>query len=662
MSPQAYRREEDLERKLRPLKLDEFIGQQKIKRNLRIFMEAALQRGESLDHVLLSGPPGLGKCITADSLILTDRGCRRMEDLLPSGLRPGESRPLEITIYGVHGLEKTSHVYASGRVPTRRLRTHAGFVLEGTGRHPILAASREGLQWKWLEDLAPNDFVAIGCGLGDGGQSAPTGVTCASLPRRASTTKGGGMMVGVAAPTIQEAYKMGAQAASDERVDACIRESPRSVVLAYARGLAAASAPGSAGPVELCVNAEALSQEIQIILAHLGIVGQRYADAEGWKLFFGADNWRAFLAGQGGSTSCVPFASDLLGVPPQAGGPSRADIAHFLAHIPVDQLGAPAHLNLRTLSSELLYWDRVAEISASEALAYDFVVPGTHSFVGNGFFNHNTTLGHIIAEEMGASITTTSGPVLDKPASIAGILTKLNEGDVLFIDEIHRLAPIVEEYLYSAMEDYYIDIVIDSGPNARSIKLTLPPFTLVGATTRKGLLTAPLRARFGIDFRYDYYTAELLHQILLRSARILSVGIDSEGAAEIARRSRGTPRIANRLLRRARDFAQVEFDGRITRQIADRALTALDVDQEGLDDMDARILTTLIEKFGGGPAGLSNLAVSVGEDAGTIEEVYEPYLIQEGYLQRTPRGRVATVRSYVHFGLTDDSRPKDLFS
>lgn len=272
-----------------------------------------------------------------------------------------------------------------------------------------------------------------------------------------------------------------------------------------------------------------------------------------------------------------------------------------------------------------------------------------------------TSLALIVAEEMGAHIKTTSGPVLDKPASIAGLLTNLNEGDVLFIDEIHRLNPIVEEYLYSAMEDYRIDILIDAGPSARSVKLSLPPFTLIGATTRKGLLTAPLRARFGIDFRYDYYTADLLQQIVQRSARILGVAITDDGAFEIARRSRGTPRIANRLLRRTRDFAEVEGDGRITRTIADRALRALQVDEEGLDEMDVRILMTLMEKFGGGPTGLSNLSVSVGEDAGTIEEVYEPYLILEGFIERTARGRMATPRAYAHFGLEPPTRTGDLF-
>ncbi len=272
-----------------------------------------------------------------------------------------------------------------------------------------------------------------------------------------------------------------------------------------------------------------------------------------------------------------------------------------------------------------------------------------------------TTLAYIIAEEMGAGIKTTSGPVIDKPASIAGILTNLEEGDILFIDEIHRLTPVVEEYLYSAMEDYHIDIVIDSGPNARSVQIKLPPFTLIGATTRKGLLTAPLRARFGIDFRYDYYSASLLERIVRRSGRILGIEVMEDGAAEIARRSRGTPRVANRLLRRTRDFAEVEGDGRITKEISNRALNALDVDQHGLDDMDARILMTLIEKFQGGPTGLSNLAVSVSEDAGTIEEVYEPYLIQEGFIERTPRGRVATTRAYQHFGLTRPSVERNLF-
>jgi len=266
-----------------------------------------------------------------------------------------------------------------------------------------------------------------------------------------------------------------------------------------------------------------------------------------------------------------------------------------------------------------------------------------------------TTLAYIIAREMGVQIKPTTGPVLEKPGDLAGLLTNLEMGDVLFIDEIHRLNPVVEEYLYSAMEDYKLDIVIDSGPNARSVQIDLSHFTLVGATTRKGLLTAPLRARFGIDMRLDYYDAELLQRIALRTAHILDFGITEKGAFEIARRSRGTPRIVNKLLRRTRDFAQVEGMTSIDDKIADKALNALDVDENGLDEMDVRILKAIIENYKGGPVGLGTLAVAVGEDKGTIEEVYEPFLIKEGFMQRTPKGRMATGKSYRYLGVSQQS-------
>jgi Holliday junction DNA helicase RuvB len=272
-----------------------------------------------------------------------------------------------------------------------------------------------------------------------------------------------------------------------------------------------------------------------------------------------------------------------------------------------------------------------------------------------------TTLSHIIAQEMNVNIRPTTGPVLEKPGDLAGMLTNLEDGDVLFIDEIHRLNPVIEEYLYSAMEDFKLDIVIDSGPNARSIQIELSRFTLVGATTRKGMLTAPLRARFGIDMRLDYYEVELLHNIALRTAGILNFGITDEGAYEIARRSRGTPRIVNKLLRRTRDFAQVENLKEIDKKIADKALNALDVDANGLDDMDIRMLRAIIENYSGGPVGLGTLGVAVGEDKGTIEEVYEPFLIQEGFLQRTPKGRVATAKAYQYLGIDRKASDKDLF-
>ncbi len=261
-----------------------------------------------------------------------------------------------------------------------------------------------------------------------------------------------------------------------------------------------------------------------------------------------------------------------------------------------------------------------------------------------------TTLANIVAQELGVNIRITSGPVLDKPGDLAGLLTNLEQFDVLFIDEIHRLSPVVEEYLYSAMEDYRIDIMLDSGPNARSVQIKLNPFTLVGATTRSGLLTSPLRARFGITSRLGYYDAKLLKHILQRSAGILNVPISEEAAYEIARRSRGTPRIANALLRRVRDFAQIKGNGSIDVEIAQYSLQALNVDKNGLDEMDIRILSAIIDKFKGGPVGITTISTAVGEEAGTIEEVYEPFLIQEGYLIRTPRGRQATEQAYKHLG------------
>ena len=272
-----------------------------------------------------------------------------------------------------------------------------------------------------------------------------------------------------------------------------------------------------------------------------------------------------------------------------------------------------------------------------------------------------TTLANIISNEMGASLKMTSGPVLDKPGDLAGLLTNLGNGDVLFIDEIHRLSPIVEEYLYSAMEDYKIDIVLDKGPSARSIQIELNPFTLIGATTRSGLLTSPLRARFGIQCHLEYYDSRVLSGIVRRSASILSIPIDDEAAREVALRSRGTPRIANALLRRVRDFAMVKGGGRIDLEITRYALNALNIDSRGLDRMDNKILRTIIDKFGGGPVGLGTIATAVSEDTGTIEEVYEPFLIKEGFLKRTPRGREATELAYTHLGLVPPASERTLF-
>ena len=306
-----------------------------------------------------------------------------------------------------------------------------------------------------------------------------------------------------------------------------------------------------------------------------------------------------------------------------------------------------------------------AQVKASLQIAIDAAKQRRETLDHTLFFGPpglgKTTLAMLMAREMGVQLRTTSGPVLEKPGDLVGLLTSLGPGDMLFIDEIHRLKPALEEFLYPAMEDYRVDVRIAEGPHAQTIPMALERFTLVGATTRFGLLTPPMRARFGLVERLGFYPADELERIVTRSAAILQVPIEPAGAAEVARRSRGTPRVANRLLRRVRDYAQVRADGHITAEVADAALARLNVDEFGLDDMDARILTTIIEKFGGGPVGLGTVAVAVGEDAGTLEDVYEPYLIQQGFLERTPRGRCATALAYKRFGLTPPGRQTTIF-
>jgi Holliday junction DNA helicase RuvB len=306
-----------------------------------------------------------------------------------------------------------------------------------------------------------------------------------------------------------------------------------------------------------------------------------------------------------------------------------------------------------------------AQVKASLQIAIDAAKGRRETLDHTLFFGPpglgKTTLAMLMAREMGVQLRTTSGPVLEKPGDLVGLLTSLGPGDMLFIDEIHRMKPALEEFLYPAMEDYRVDVRIAEGPNAQTIPMALERFTLIGATTRFGLLTPPMRARFGLVERLGFYPPEELQQIVTRSASILQVPMDEAGATEIARRSRGTPRVANRLLRRVRDYAQVRADGRITAAVADAALARLNVDEFGLDDMDVRILTTIIEKFGGGPVGLGTVAVAVGEDAGTLQDVYEPYLIQQGFLDRTPRGRCATALAYRRFGLTPPAGQANIF-
>lgn len=830
--------EKQLELSLRPSRLGEYIGQKRIKDNMRVYLKAALQRREALDHVLLAGPPGTGKCITGNSLVLTERGLVPLRELVPPTLQAGESAPLTLKVYGTEGVEETSHVYASGYVPTRRVRTRAGFVLEGTPHHPVLVATPDGPQWKTLAELGPDDYVALGRGtnlwsqqeqqaiwhldsaphrqarrneivqglhtalaqtLGrppaaielsyayvavTGNKTAPT--TFRPLAQRLGLELSNGLRVKhlarqlpaltVAPPVLPNvqtisldadlAYLLGvltgdgniekgatapafvitcvepemqrelqritekhfgrvpkvaqypdkaaklrfsqtvgrvcldlgvkAVNAAEKVVPAAVLRSPREVVIGFLQGLFDADGYVQLdGYVELDSRSVELVGQVQLLLANLGIIASVTE-----KQVTGASFWRLFIAGQQAClfhelvgfrlarkrlrasalgevkrgwqrSELVPCTNGLLRalleksrplpravhktfyhVTADDRTPTRAQVERYLALLPSTVHDEPEYHTLQTLTNPHFYWDKVAQVQASEAFAYDFVVPQTHSFVANGFFNHNTTLSLICANEMGAKLHSTSAPVIEKAGDLAAILTNLEEGDVLFIDEIHRLHPAIEEVLYPAMEDFQLDIMIGQGPAARSIKLDLPKFTLVGATTRAGLITAPLRGRFGINFHLELYSHADLEIIVKRSASILGVEIADEGAEEIARRARGTPRIVNRLLRRVRDFAQVEYDGRITHEVSQDALNRMEVDTYGLDEVDRKLLLTIMEKFDGGPVGLGTLAAAIHEERDSIEEVIEPYLLQMGLLNRTPRGRVVTRHAYEHFGLT----------
>jgi len=833
----------DYEQALRPRTLKQFVGQAQIKRELRIWMDAALQRGETLDHVLLYGPPGLGKCITADSLILTERGWIPFYELIPESLEKDTSLPREIRVRGLHGLELTSHIYASGFGPTRRVVTRSGFEIEGTPNHAVLVATPAGPQWKRLDRLSTDDYVAIGRGLNVWGETQPViwqsgaatdrrvrtevavshwhagptealgrppaivelrqayagGVSGNPTPewtaKRLGLFLSDGRVVEVAtqpwtlatepategtrtlsldadlayflgvlvgdghferggnfpafvitsgepelqsellrivrkhfgqAPEVRQygnktarirfsqryghvmlAWGVRAVTAHEKVVPSAVLTGPRTVAVGFLQGLFDANGNGwPEGYVEWRTRSEILSKQVQLLLANLGIIAHRtekqVKGTSFWQLFIGGQDAARFHEEVGfrltrkrarskglepkprgwSRSDLVPCVKGLLRallemscphsravhkkfehVKQDDRIPTRQQIKRYLSMLPDWVTTTPEFGILRRLIDPAIYWDQVACLTESTSETFDFVVPGSHSFVANGFFNHNTTLSHIVANEMNTYLHSTSGPAIERPGDLAAILTNLEEESVLFIDEIHRLNRAVEEVLYPAMEDFQLDIVIGKGPSARTLKIDLPKFTLIGATTRAGLLTSPLRDRFGIVQRIGFYTVEDLQVIVTNSARVLGVVIDPEGAHEIARRSRGTPRVANRLLRRARDYAEVRGDGRVTEALARECLEMLRIDELGLDPSDQRFLRTIMEKFDGGPVGLDTLAAALSEERETIEDVYEPYLLQLGFLQRTPRGRMATPRAYEHLGQKDPQTPaqKSLF-
>jgi Holliday junction DNA helicase RuvB len=825
--------ERQFEMSLRPTHLGEYIGQSKIKDNLRIYMQAALKRREALDHILLAGPPGTGKCITADSLVQTSRGLVEFSELIPPDLETDSSLPFKIKVFGINGLEETSDIYFSGDVPTLKLKTRSGFEIEGTPHHPILVASEKGLTWKTLSQLDENDFVAVGKDLEcwSGNYQHTFWQSDSSEDRRLRTEKitfalhfvlknqlGRNPSAGEISEAYQTAYdangiiaqttahqiglplsdsrkigrvrdfdfdlpifekeerkirldadlayllgvlvgdgnieknsgfpafvitceekeiqkelqritkkhfgrtpklsKYGTKATKlrfsqtigqvaldfgitpvnshEKEIPSSILQSPREVVIRFLQGLFDADgyADKKNNLVELGSRSKKLISQVQIVLANFGIISHqtikivkdkefyilrcgsfdavKFYEKVGFRLSRKQDGENAIKKVKRGwsKSEQIPFANELLTilfnkskpVPHKAHKkfehityrkqmPSRSQILKYISILPEEIQYEPEFQILANLDDKNIYWDKVETITELKNEVYDFVVPETHSFIANGIFNHNTTLAAIIANEMGSEFKSTAAPVIEKAGDLAGQLTNLEEGDVLFIDEIHRLNPAIEEILYPGMEDYQLDIMIGQGTAARSIKLELPKFTLVGATTRPGMITAPLRGRFGIIFNLDFYSVEDLQTIVERSAGILEVEIDYDGARQIAKRSRGTPRIANRLLRRVRDFAEVDYDGNITEAVAKDALNRMEVDTYGLDEVDRKMLLNIIEKFDGGPVGLGTISASISEEKDSIEEIIEPYLIQIGFLNRTPRGRMATRLAYEHFGL-----------
>ena len=843
-TPAATTDEQQIELSLRPHYLREYIGQKKVKDNLGIFVKAALARGEALDHVLLNGPPGLGKCIKADSLILTTEGLVSFEELIPAETRPDTYHSTETIVYGLKGRETASHIYANGVSRTLKVTTEAGFEIEATPNHPLLVATTTGPQWKTLAEISDQDYVAIARGTNIWGQRQSTewmpddpaqrrarfedrvrhthhelsqalgrppsakeirlAGTCGLNKSDYFATKahrlGLPLLSGRSIASVEQPWELvsefrdethtiwldadmayfigvlvgdghfertsnspafiitcgetemalelqrisrkhfgkapewrkygeqtpflrfsqnigkvmlafGAKAvtAYDKVVPRAVMTGPRDVVVGFLQGLF--DADGNVWPdgyVEFSTRSKQLCHQVQLLLANAGVIARLHhrqvTGAANWSLFIGGEDAVRFHEQIGfrlprkreraqglqnrprgwSRSELVPFADVVLKSlfrksQPHSHAthkyfdhvrqgdriPTRQQIARYLERLPTTVRCESEWPILESLINPLFHWDRIASIEESTAETFDFVVPGTHSFVANGFFNHNTTLASIIAREMNAQIKATAGPVIEKAGDLAALLTNLAEGDVLFIDEIHRLHPAIEEILYPAMEDFELDLVIGQGPSARSVKLDLPRFTLIGATTRPGLLTSPLRGRFGINFHLDFYPVEDLQIIVERSASILGAKIETDGARALAQRSRGTPRIANRLLRRVRDYAEVEHDGVITSTVATDALNRMEVDTFGLDEVDRKLLLAIIEKFNGGPVGVGTISAAINEDKEAIEEIYEPYLIQIGFLNRTPRGRVVTQAAFDHFGLSwsspSNKQQSDLF-
>ena len=830
VSSEGDSEDEVLQGGLRPQSLDEYVGQRATVERLKIAIQAAKARGESLDHLLFHGPPGLGKCIAADSIIATENGLVEFRELLPEGMKAGESCVIDLRVFGLNGLEKASRVYCSGLTKTRRLKTRAGFEIEGTPQHPLLVATPDGPQWKKLSELQSGDYVAVARGtevwgeerqatwrrdsnldrrldtetlvsalhgsLSSALQRAPsaaelhraygaamqTGNT--PTPRRAALRLGLSLRDGRKTPTATRAstrgiapvapperegralhldadlgYLLGAivgdahveprgiialtcdesemqcevqricrrhfgcaptvhryegkaarlnlslnqgrallelgltaTGAREKTVPRAVLSGTREAAIGFLQGLFDADAHARPDGVEYSTRSRKLSQQVQLLLLNLGIVANRTQ-----KMVAGEPHFTVFIGGaqaidfhdeigfrlsrkraakpvapQRAGESCadrVPCANVLLCALLQQTAPhpravhrafdhakrddrvpGRAQIEKLLALLPAKAKTLREYSQLQRLCDARFFWDKVESLQSGESETYDFVVPGTHSFVANGLFNHNTTLGYIIAQEMGRDINLTSGPALERPADMMPYLVNAQDGDIIFIDEIHRVPRVVEEFLYSAMEDFVVNFTLDKGLYSKPLPFQLKRFTLIGATTRPAMLSRPMRDRFGIQQHLDFYDEDDLVQIARRSADILNTQMEESGAREMARRARGTPRIVNRLLHRVRDYAQVRADGVITKQVADEALQLEGIDALGLDRLDELMLRVIKDTYGGGPVGSAALAATMNEELDTLEDVVEPYLLKIGFLARTPQGRRITRRAYEHLG------------
>jgi len=759
--------DEILDQTLRPKTWQDFLGQEKIKKNIRIIIEAAKERKETPDHMLFYGGSGLGKCINKESIIFTERGMitiGSLGNLIKKGFQENKVR-----VYSNPRPNFSSHFYNNGESKTIKIQTHQKYELEGTINHSIVSLVNGKMTFKQLKDIRKGDYVAIQRGQNFFGNITKLpefnfipkehnhkNYNCYTIPAHISPglarmcgyligdgqinkqSNGSGKMIfsnsnpqllkdfqklwlGIFNQKVKiEQWKnkcpviragnvkirefflnigLSYSTAKDKNIPFTILQAPKIAVKEFLR--AYFECDGHIRPNCRQMEADSISnlllKQIQIVLLNFGVISRVYKSNQGgtkrcpnptWRLSItGGDveiflseigfisskknrAWKNFTLVQNTNKDIVPFGKEKIKEIKKLSiglnrnlrkkeyrSSARGDISiteikncqNKILKIweeireKVDELSK--------ISNPHIFWDAIEKIEKGWSHTVDLTVPSNHTFFANGFINHNTTLSHLIAKEMGANIRVTSGPVIEKVGDLAALLTNLNEGDVLFIDELHRLNKLCEEIAYPALEDFKLNIIIGKGPMAKTMELKLPHFTLIGATTRIALLSSPLRNRFGATFQLNFYKTEDIEKIIQNSAKILGVKITSEAIKIMAECSRFTPRIANRLLKRIRDFAQVDGKGIIDKPITKRALMLLEIDELGLELGDRKILKAIVKKFKGGPVGLKTLAAASSEEEDTILEVYEPYLMRLGLIERTPQGRVATKAAYEHLKL-----------